>query len=201
MTLKVQDYMAKSSHIKRINALDSYFTNRPETEVSSEIDFRLIKDTKITQIAIWPETTSEFENFINTQKTKGNFMNPGTVCQIENARFVRVEPLKWWLLNDENDVFQSLSEDIVMRLDLSHSFVQLKISGKNARSVLSHHIPVDMRDTPFPINKLVTTSLHHVGIKLWRAQNCWYIFMPRSFSESLWQLICKTAEGYGYAPK
>ncbi len=94
-----------------------------------------------------------------------------------------------------------MSEDIAIRLDLSHSFVQLKISGKNARSVLSHHIPVDMRDAAFPINKLITTSLHHVGIKLWRAQNCWYIFMPRSFSESLWQLICKTAEGYGYAPK
>ena len=193
--------MAKSFHIERISALDSYFTNRPETEVSSEIDFRLIKDTKITQIAIWPETTSEFQNYINTQKTTGDFLHPGTVCQIQNARFVRVEPLKWWLLNDENDVFQSMSEDIAMRLDLSHSFVQLKISGKNARTILSHHIPVDMRDTQFPINKLVTTSLHHVGIKLWRAQNCWYIFMPRSFSESLWQLICKTAERYGYAPK
>lgn len=201
MTLKVQDYMAKSSQIKRINALDSYFTNRPETEISSEIDFRLIKDTKITQIAIWPETISEFQKYINTQKITGDFLHPGTVCHIDNARFVRVEPLKWWLLNDENDLFQSMSEDIAMRLDLSHSFVQLKISGKNARAILSHHISVDMRDAPFPINKLVTTSLHHVGIKLWRAQDCWYIFMPRSFSESLWQLICKTAERYGYAPK
>ena len=201
MTLKVQDYMAKSSQIKRINALDSYFTNRPETEISTEIYFHLIKDTKITQIAIWPETISEFQNYINTQKITGDFLHPSTVCQIEDARFVRVEPLKWWLLNDENDVFQSLSEDIAVRLDLSHSFVQLKISGKKACSILSHHIPVDMRDAPFPINKLVTTSLHHVGIKLWRAQNCWYIFMPRSFSESLWQLISKTAERYGYLPK
>ena len=97
MTLKVQDYMAKSSQIKRINALDSYFTNRPETEISSEIDFRLIKDTKITQIAIWPETISEFQKYINTQKITGDFLHPGTVCHIENTRFVRVEPLKWWL--------------------------------------------------------------------------------------------------------
>lgn len=201
MTLKVKDYMAKSSHIERISALDSYFTNRPETEISTEIYFHLIKDTKITQIAIWPETISEFQNYINTQKITGDFLHPSTVCQIEDARFVRVEPLKWWLLNDKNDVFQSLSEDIAVRLDLSHSFVQLKISGKKACSILSHHIPVDMRDAPFPINKLITTSLHHVGIKLWRAQDCWYIFMPRSFSESLWQLICKTAERYGYAPK
>lgn len=193
--------MAKSSHIERISALDSYFTNRPETEISTEIYFHLIKDTKITQIAIWPETISEFQNYINTQKITGDFLHPSTVCQIEDARFVRVEPLKWWLLNDKNDVFQSLSEDIAVRLDLSHSFVQLKISGKKACSILSHHIPVDMRDAPFPINKLITTSLHHVGIKLWRAQDCWYIFMPRSFSESLWQLICKTAERYGYAPK
>ena len=193
--------MAKSSHIERISALDSYFTNRPETEISTEIYFSLIKDTKITQIAIWPETISEFQNYINTQKITGDFLHPSTVCQIEDARFVRVEPLKWWLLNDENDVFQSMSEDIAVRLDLSHSFVQLKISGKKACSILSHHIPVDMRDAPFPINKLITTSLHHVGIKLWRSQDCWYIFMPRSFSESLWQLICKTAERYGYEPK
>ena len=100
--------MAKSSHIERISALDSYFTNRPETEISTEIYFHLIKDTKITQIAIWPETISEFQNYINTQKITGDFLHPSTVCQIEDARFVRVEPLKWWLLNDENDVFQSL---------------------------------------------------------------------------------------------
>ncbi len=99
--------MDKSSHIKRINALDSYFTNRPKTEISAEIDFRLMKDTKITQMAIWPETIFEFQNYINTKKITGNFLRPSTVCQIENARFVRVEPLKWWLLNDENDVFQS----------------------------------------------------------------------------------------------
>ena len=201
MTLKVQDYMAKSSKIERINALDTYFINRPNTEISTEIDFSLMKDTKISQIAIWPETISGFRNYVNTQKTIGDFLHPGTVCQIENTRFVRVEPLKWWLLNEQNDVFQSMSEEIGIKLDLSHSYVQLKISGKNARSILSHHISVDMRDAKFPINKLVTTSLHHVGIKLWRAQDCWYIFMPRSFSESIWQLICKTAERYGYAPK
>ena len=201
MTLKVQDYMAKPSNIERINALDTYFKNRRKTEISTEIDFCLIKDTKISQIAIWPETISEFQNYVDTQKAIGDFLHPGTVCQIENARFVRVEPLKWWLLNDQNDVFQSMSGEIGIELDLSHSFVQLKISGKNARSILSHHISVDMRDAQFPINKFVTTSLHHVGIKLWRDQDCWYIFMPRSFSESIWQLICKTAERYGYTSR
>ena len=201
MTLKAQDCMANSSKIERINALDTYFTYRPETDISTEIDFHLIKANKITQIAIWPETLVEFQNFINKQKITGDFLYPGAVCQIESANFVRIEPVKWWLLDDKNDVFQSLSEEIGLTLDLSHSFVQLKIFGKSARSVLSHHIPVDMRDRQFPTNKLVTTSLSHVSVKLLRAQDCWCIFMPRSFSESLWQLICETAEQYGYKPE
>ena len=56
MTLKARDYMAKLSEIARINALDTYFTKRPKTKLSTEIDFHLIKANKITQIAIWPET-------------------------------------------------------------------------------------------------------------------------------------------------
>ena len=201
MTLKAQDYMAKPAEIERINALDTYFTKRPKTDLSTEIDFHLIKANKITQIAIWPETVAEFQKYVTRRKITGDFLRPSAVCQIESANFVRIEPIKWWLLDDENEVFQSLSEEIGLTLDLSHSFVRLKILGKYACSVLSHHIPVDMRDTQFPTNKLVTTSLHNVGIKLWRAEDCWYIFMPRSFSESLWQLICETAEQYGYEPK
>ena len=201
MTLKAQDYMAKPAEIERINALDTYFTKRPKTNLSTEIDFHLIKANKITQIAIWPETVAEFQKYVTRRKIIGNFLRPGAVCQIDSANFVRIEPLNWWLLDNENEVFQSLSEEIGLTLDLSHSFVRLKIRGESARPVLSHHIPVDMRDTQFPTNKLVSTSLHNVGIKLWRAKDCWYIFMPRSFSESLWQLICETAEQYGYEAK
>ena len=136
MTLKAQDYMAKPTEIERINALDIYFTKRPKTDLSTEIDFHLIKANKITQIAIWPETVAEFQKYVNRRKIIGNFLRPGAVCQIESANFVRIEPIKWWLLDDEDEVFQSLSEEIGLTLDLSHSFVRLKILGKYARSVL-----------------------------------------------------------------
>ena len=39
--------MAKLSEIERINALDTYFTKRPKTDLSTEIDFHLIKANKI----------------------------------------------------------------------------------------------------------------------------------------------------------
>ena len=74
MTLKAQDYMAKPTEIERINALDTYFTKRPKTDLSTEIDFHLIKANKITQIAIWPETLVEFQNFINKQKITGDVL-------------------------------------------------------------------------------------------------------------------------------
>jgi len=200
MILKVPDYMAKSSKIKLANVLDKYFPTHPKSNLSTNIDFQLVRHNKINQVAIWPAKISEFQKYIKTQKITGDFLKPGVVCQFEKASLVRVEPLKWWVIRDKNQIFKSLSEDVATVLDLSHSFVQLEISGAYASQVLSHHVPVDMRDKNFAKNTLVTTSLHHVAVKLWRSYDCWHIFMPRSYSESLWQLIFETAEQYGYSP-
>ena len=53
--------MVKSSNIARINALDAHFPKKQETAVSAEIDFKLIRDTKLKQLATWPNKIKEFQ--------------------------------------------------------------------------------------------------------------------------------------------
>ena len=59
-------------------------------------------------------------------------------------------------------------------------------------------MPVDVREKQYPVGKLITTSIQQVSVKLWRNQNHWKIFLPRSYSESIWQLISETADRYEF---
>ena len=70
-----------------------------------------------------------------------------------------------------------------------------------SNQILAHHVPVDLREAQLPVDKLITTSMNHVSIKLWRKPNYWQIFLPRSYSESLWRLLSETAEQYGFKQK
>ena len=193
--------MVKSFKIARINALDAYFPKRQGTAASSEIDFKLIRDSKLNQLATWPNKINEFQKNIQNFQIHNDYLKPGTVCHSGKTSIVRIEPFKWWVLDDYSGNFKFDQEDFVMNLDLSHSFVQIKMSGIFSKRILAHHVPVDLREVQFPVDKLITTSMHHVSIKIWRKQNCWQIFLPRSFSESLWQLLSETAEQYGFKKK
>ena len=193
--------MVKSFKIARINALDAYFPKRQGTAASSEIDFKLIRDSKLNQLATWPNKINEFQKNIQNFQIHNDYLKPGTVCHSGKTSIVRIEPFKWWVLDDYSGNFKFDQEDFVMNLDLSHSFVQIKMSGIFSKRILAHHVPVDLREVQFPVDKLIATSMHHVSIKIWRKQDCWLIFLPRSFSESLWQLLSETAEQYGFKKK
>ena len=190
--------MVKLSKIARVNALDAYFPKNRETAVSAEIDFELVRDSKLNQLATWPNKINEFQKHIKVLKIHNDYLKSGVVCHYGNASVVRVEPFKWWVLDDYSGSFNFDQENFVTNLDLSHSFVRVKMSGIFSNQILAHHVPVDLREAQFPVDKLITTSMHHVSIKLWRKQNYWQIFLPRSFSESLWQLLSETAEQYGF---
>ncbi len=193
--------MVKSSNIARINALDAYFPKKQETAVSAEIDFKLVRDSKLNQLATWPNKINEFQKKIKNFQIHNDYLKPGIVCHSGNTSIVRVEPFKWWVLDDYSGNFKFDQENFVMNLDLSHSFVQIKMSGIFSNRILAHHVPIDLREAQFPVDKLITTSMHHVSIKLWRKQNYWQIFLPRSYSESLWRLLSETAEQYGLKQK
>ena len=60
--------MVKLSKIARVNALDAYFPKNQETAVSAEIDFELVRDSKINQLATWPNKINEFQKHIKVLK-------------------------------------------------------------------------------------------------------------------------------------
>ena len=174
--------MVKSPKIERVNALDSYFPKNKKFNGEAKIDFELVRDFKLNQIVTWPIKMNNLKKYFKSLNINSDYLKPGIVCQYGSAHVVRVEPYKWWVLNDYSNVFGGIDRDFVMDIDLSHSFVQIKISGIFSTRVLTHFVPVDIREKQFPVGKLITTSIQQVS----------------SYSESIWQLISEAAEQYEF---
>ena len=190
--------MVSSPKIERINALDPYFPKNKKLNGEAKIDFELVRDFKLNQIVTWPTRMNNLKKYFKSLSINSDYLKPGIVCQYSSIHVVRVEPYKWWVLDDYSNVFGGIDRDFVMDIDLSHSFVQIKISGIFSTRILTHFVPVDIREKQFPVGKLITTSIQQVSVKLWRNQNHWKIFLPRSYSESIWQLISETAAQYEF---
>ncbi len=82
-------------------------------------------------------------------------------------------------------------------LEITQSRVWIKVSGSHAETLLNHFLPLDLREGAFPVGHVASSALHHVGVILWRTENCYNLFIPRSFAVSLWEMLCESAEQYG----
>ena len=111
---------------------------------------------------------------------------------------MRIEPLKWWIIGSG---VPSLSSDDGTSLDLSHSLTHLEISGPSASLFLNRHLPIDLREKYFPVNSVASSPIHHVGVKLWRSDSGYHLFIPRGFALSLWEIFLETASQFGYEIK
>ena len=149
--------MVNSPKIERINALDPYFPKNKKLNGKAKIDFELIRDFKLNQIVTWPTKMNNLKKYFKSLSVNSDYLKPGIVCQYGGAHVVRVEPYKWWVLNDYSNVFGGIDRAFVMDIDLSHSFVQIKISGIFSTRVLTHFVPVDIREKQFH-NKLQSNS-------------------------------------------
>ena len=109
---------------------------------------------------------------------------------------MRVEPLKWWVLGSDIPL---LSTEDGTTLDLSHSFTCLYISGKASSLLLNRYLPIDLRENVFPQVSSASSSIHHVSIKLLKLPlNNYYLFIPRGFAMSIWEILIESSKQFGY---
>jgi len=177
--------------------------------VAANITITEICDFSLIQLATWADTLVEIENAalkIAAAETSPHF---GQASIGENAALLRVEPLKYWLLqSSENQSATRFSENTVTKLlgvdtakvcvlDLSHSRTWLRINGAQAETLLNHFLPIDLRETHFQINSLANTAFHHVGVTLWKSASGFELLLPRSFAATLTELLLESALQYG----
>lgn len=168
---------------KRVSALAGHYrTSRFEVEGECGVMLTEVRDLCLHQMAAWPDTLGEVGQLAAAQ------------AETEQGDLLRVEPLKWWLVGCSA---VELTAEQGAVLDLSHSRVQIRVSGERAADLLNRFLPLDLREAAFPVGSVASTGFHHVGVTLWRSDAGYELFLPRGFALSLWELLRESAVQFG----
>jgi len=163
------------------------------------VHMREVAAFSLVQIAAWPKTLPKVGRTVAKAAGMTKATEPGEFRVGRKAGLLRVEPLKWWILAEgENSVpALSLTSENGCLLDLSHSRVWVKVEGVKARDLLNRFLPIDFRDTAFPVGSVASTAFHHVGVTVWRGKDGFNLLLPRSFAASLWELQEESGKQFG----
>ena len=180
---------------ERITALQGHYqpgyTGRPG---DPGVVMQEIKGLTLHQVAAWPHTLPEVGSVLAQQLGTDHFAGPGHASVGKKGAMLRIEPLKWWLLDHAPPEFNT---DSAVVLDLSHARSHMRISGPSAADLLNRHCPLDLRSGVYPVNAVAASMIHHVGITLWHSTNGYELFIPRGFALSIWQGLVDSAQQFG----
>ena len=153
-----------------------------------------LPDLNLVQAGAWPDTLEitgrQVAQAIGADKAPG----PGHAVSTEQGTALRVEALKWWLLDCG---LPTLDSETNVSLDLSHSRTRILVSGPEASVCLNRLLPLDLRPDRFGVDKVANAGIHHVGVTLWHSDAGYELFIPRGFAVSLWELLVETSEQFG----
>jgi heterotetrameric sarcosine oxidase gamma subunit len=187
--------MAKIIPPQRVSSLNGHLelgifgvNQEPQIHLAEEVNISL------HQVACWPDTKVEVGAKIATTIGAHHAPGPRQAVTGKRASALQIEPLKFWIFDALPPM---LSSDMGSHLDLSQSRTCIEVRGKKATTLLNQYLPLDMREASFPVQMVASTAFHHVGITLWRTENTFKLFVPRSFARSLWALLWESALQYG----
>lgn len=146
------------------------------------------------QVAGWEDFTAEL-SLILTE------MNVGSSGDMR--RFSSKDGLSIWHIAPERVLIegfvpsQKKTNTRLFTLDLTHARTCIVMQGSAARTVLSQLCGIDMDS--FNSGEFVQTHLGQIGVLLQCVQQDSYeIFVPITWAQSLWELICINATPIGY---
>ncbi len=146
------------------------------------------------QAACWPETIAAVGGQIAKAVGVDAAPGPGRASSGPNGTLLRIEPLKWWILDTPAPALVPEEGTV---LDLSHSRTRIRLSGPEAAALLNRHLPLDLRPDRFPPGSVGSSAIHHVGITVWHSDVGYDLFLPRSFALSLWEELLESAAQFG----
>jgi len=182
-------------NMQRVSALAGHYeTGHFGPAESSGVVLTEVPDMTLVQLAGWPQTLASVASLAATAAGADAAPGPGQAIDGSNGSLLRIEPLKWWLFGASAD---SIDAETGTTLDISHSRTHIRISGDAAATLLNRHLPLDLREASFPVNRVASTAFHHVGVTLWHSQHGYELFLPRGFAVSLWEGLFESAEQFG----
>ncbi len=181
--------------VDRVSALDGHYKKGRFGEAGEAgLMLQEIRDLTLHQVAAWPETLTSTGNKAARVVGKQSAPGPCAAAVGKKGALLRIEPLKWWVFGVEAPKLKPADGTA---LDISHSRTHLRVSGARASEFLNRNLPLDLRDEAFPVGSVASSSMHHVGVTLWRSDHGYELFMPRGFALSLWEVMFETAQQFG----
>jgi len=181
--------------VDRASALDGHYkSGRYGAEGEPGVTLTVVRELNLQQLAAWPETVKRVGQLAAAALELDHVPAPGRAAELDHAAMLRIEPLKWWLVNA---AAHHLPGDEGATLDISHSRTCIRIHGDNATDLLNRFLPLDLRSASFPRGSVASSSLHHVGVTLWRSRAGFELFIPRGFALSVWEVLFESARQFG----
>lgn len=161
-----------------------------------------IKDMSLTQMAAFPHQKAAFHSYLNDTLHCGlpqaGKVEGGTYSVRKAGKstcfLARLDPAKIMLISKSKPV--DLPSEFYP-LDLTEARTVLKIQGDNATALLARLCALNFSDAAFPEGSIAMTGMHHVSVSIWRHQDAYIAFLPRSFAASLFHLMLQIAEQFG----
>lgn len=132
---------------------------------------------------------------------------PSTPAIVRSATHAVVwAGLEQWLLLAENatgfaEALQPLSA-LAAVADQSSGRAVLRLAGSRIRDALAKGCMLDLHPTAFPVGSAALTSIAHIGVHLWRAEDgpegaVFEIMVARSMAGSFWSWLSASAAEFG----
>jgi heterotetrameric sarcosine oxidase gamma subunit len=184
------------------NQISAMHNHLPPQHVSPPSEGGIMLEEILTfslfQFSGWPDTMAKTAQLVRQVAGSKRAVKSGRVAVAGKMSILRVEPLKYWLIAADALLEPATVPcDVCCALDLSHSKMWIKVSGHKAETLLNHFLPIDLRHGKFIEGDVVNTAFHHVGVTLWRTEECFNLLIPRSFAACLRGLLLASASQYG----
>ncbi len=140
-------------------------------------------------IGAWPERLAE--TGVVAAKTAGvsDAPGPGASATGAGGTLLRIEPLKWLLVSEDEIDAPALDAADGTVLELSHARTVIHVSGPNALDLMARMVPLDLRPATFPEGSVANTGLHHMSVTILARDGGFDILVLRSFGLALWETL------------
>jgi len=127
---------------------------------------------------------------------------PGRSIRWGKGRLLRVELLKWWIVETSTQGLEGIeSSGVGVVLDLSYSRTGIRIAGPGAADLVNRYLAVDLSGRHFPEGAVATGKFDHISGTVMRhgerKSAAFDLYVPRSFAASFWPELVETATQFG----
>ena len=159
--------------------------------IGDKIALAVHRNPVLYQLVAWPEGLAAIAEQAAELAGCATAAAPGRAVIGTHAGLLRVAPLKWWLIGAPAP---PLPVNAGASLDLSHAYTCIHLTGAASASLLNRHISIDLRPAQFTSGRVATTLWHGSAVTLWRNEDDWRLFIPRSFARDLVTMLAISAE-------